>query len=125
MEKPEHTLEWLGYDGRRHYFASGHFLKFEIRLVEQSGQVLGIAYSFTFHDPDGIRLVGFDNAHPVPHTGGKYVKALSYTRHVDGARVVDRAKAASDQGNEVVVASAVGRRRPGVVQRPSMILRRS
>lgn len=28
METPEHTLEWLlDYDGRRHFFASGHFLK--------------------------------------------------------------------------------------------------
>jgi hypothetical protein len=59
MERPEHTLEWLlDYDGRRYFFASGHFLKFEIRLVEQSDQVPhGIAYSFTFHDPDGARLL--------------------------------------------------------------------
>ncbi len=35
MERPEHTLEWLlDYDGRRHFFAGGHFLKFEIRMVE-------------------------------------------------------------------------------------------
>ena len=66
METHEHNLEWLlNYDGRQHYFASGHFLKFEIRLVAQSDQVPdGIAYSFTFHDPDGTRLLGFDNAHP-------------------------------------------------------------
>ena len=83
MEKPEHTLEWLlDYDGRRHFFASGHFLKFEIRLVEQSDQVPhGIAYSFTFHDPEGTRLLGFDNAHPVPHTGGKYVKNMPEADH--------------------------------------------
>lgn len=83
MESPEHTLEWLlAYDGRRHFFSSGHFLKFEIRLVEQSGQVPhGIAYSFTFHDPEGTRLLGFDNAHPVPHTGGKYVKPKPEADH--------------------------------------------
>lgn len=83
MVTPEHTLEWLlDYDGRRHYYASGHFLKFEIRLVEQSGQVPhGIAYSFTFHDPEGVRLIGFDNAHPVPHTGGRYVKAKAEADH--------------------------------------------
>jgi len=69
-------LEWLlDYDGRRHFFASGHFLKFEIRLVEQSGHVPhGVAYSFTFHSAAGTRLLGFDNAHPVPHVDGKYVK---------------------------------------------------
>jgi len=59
METPEHTLEWLlDYDGRRHFFASGYFLKFEIRLIGQSAQVPhGIAYSFTFHDPEGTRLL--------------------------------------------------------------------
>ena len=83
MQTPEHTLEWLlDYDGRRHYYTSGHFLKFEIRLVEQSGHVPhGIAYSFTFHDPEGVRLIGFDNAHPVPHTGGRYVKAKMEADH--------------------------------------------
>ena len=76
MKKPEHTLRWLlDYDGRRHYFASGHFVKFEIRLVEKSDQVPhGIAYSFTFHEPEGTRLLGYDNAHPAPHSGGRYVK---------------------------------------------------
>jgi hypothetical protein len=83
METPEHTLEWLlDYDGRRSFFASGHFLKFEIRRVEQSGQVPhGIAYSFTFHDPDGTRLLGFDNAHPVPHKGGAFVKTKPEADH--------------------------------------------
>lgn len=76
MESTEHTLEWLlDYHGRRLYLAGGHFLKFEIRLVERSGKVPhGIAYSLTFHDQEGTRLIGFDNAHPIPHTGGRYVK---------------------------------------------------
>jgi len=83
MKKPEHTLEWLlAYDGRTHYFASGHFVKFEIRLVEESGIVPhGIAYSFTFHEPDGSRLLGFNNAHPVPHSGGRYVKPKAEADH--------------------------------------------
>lgn len=83
MKLPEHTLEWLlDYDGRRHYFASGHFLKFEIRLIEKSTQVPhGIAYSFTFHDPEGTRLIGFDNAHPISHSGGRYVKPKNEAGH--------------------------------------------
>ena len=86
MEAQEHTLEWLlDYDGRRHFLASGHFLKFEIGLIAQSAQVPhGIAYSFTFHDPDGTRLLGFDNAHPVPHPGGKYVKVKPDADHWHG-----------------------------------------
>lgn len=83
MKKPEHALEWLlAYDGRTHYFASRHFVKFDIRLVKESGIVPhGIAYSFTFHEPDGSRLLGFDNAHPVPHSGGRYVKPKAEADH--------------------------------------------
>jgi len=83
METPEHALEWLlDYDGRQHFFASGHFLKFEIRQVEQSDNVPhGIAYPFTFHDPEGTRLLGFDNAHPVPHAEGKFVKTKPEADH--------------------------------------------
>jgi hypothetical protein len=83
MDSPEHTLEWLlDYDGRRHYYSTGHFLKFEIRVIEPSDKVPhGIAYPFTFHDPEGTRLLGFDNAHPVPHIGGRHVKAKAESDH--------------------------------------------
>lgn len=79
----EHVLEWLlGYDGKRHFFLSGHFLKFKIRRVEKSDRVPhGIAYSFSFHDAKGIRLMGFDNAHSVQHPGGKFVKAPTESDH--------------------------------------------
>jgi hypothetical protein len=32
----------------------------------------GLPYSFTLHAPDGTRLVGFDNAHDVPHRGSRF-----------------------------------------------------
>ncbi len=31
-------------------------------------------YSFTLHGPDGVRLVGFDNAHAVPRKGARFRK---------------------------------------------------
>ena len=34
----------------------------------------GISYSPTFHPTDGRRLIGYDNAHRVPHRGGRYVR---------------------------------------------------
>lgn len=76
MDIPEYQLEWLlSYNGREHYLSSGHYLKFEVRRVDPSDRVPhGIAYSFTLHEPEGVRLLGFDNAHPVPHPGGRYVK---------------------------------------------------
>lgn len=83
MDVPEYALELLlGYDGRRHYFASGHYLKLEIKPVEKSRQVPhGIAYSLTLHQPDGKRLVGFDNAHPVPHRGARHVRRRPEADH--------------------------------------------
>lgn len=83
MEVPEYALELLlGYDGRLHYFASGHSLKFEVKAVDKSPQVPhGIAYSLTLHAPGGRRLVSFDNAHPVPHRGGRHVRRKPQADH--------------------------------------------
>ena len=66
MDVPEHALELLlAYDGRLHFFASGHYLKFEIKSVERSQRIPhGISYSLTLHAPSGKRILGFDNANP-------------------------------------------------------------
>ena len=38
MDVPEYALELLlAYDGRLHYFASGHYLKFEVKAVPHRG----------------------------------------------------------------------------------------
>lgn len=45
---------------------NGCWLKFEARQVPASpGLPHGISYSLTLHAPDGSRLMGYDNAHPV------------------------------------------------------------
>jgi len=71
---PEHTLEFLlDFDGRIHWLEEGYRIQFKIRRVETTPQCPhGLEYSFTLHDPDGRRLVGFDNAHPVPARGSKF-----------------------------------------------------
>ena len=44
----------------------GHWVRFRARRVPVSpARPHGIDYSLTLHGPDGERLVGFDNAHPV------------------------------------------------------------
>jgi hypothetical protein len=46
--------------------AERHWVRFVIRRVEVSPErPHGLSYSLTLHGPDGERLVGFDNAHPV------------------------------------------------------------
>ncbi len=44
----------------------GHWVRFIVTRVPLSPEKPhGIDYSLTLHGPDGERLVGFDNAHPV------------------------------------------------------------
>lgn len=48
----------------------GYWLKFAIkRVVKTLQRPHGLSYTFTLHDPDGKRLVGFDNAHGVGSLG--------------------------------------------------------
>lgn len=68
MKSPvDHTLEFLlDFDGREHVFEHGYYVKFEIRRVEPSpGIPHGVRYSFTMHDPEGRRMLGYDNAHAI------------------------------------------------------------
>ncbi len=44
----------------------GHWVSFRVTRVPVSREKPhGLDYSLTLHGPDGERLVGFDNAHPV------------------------------------------------------------
>lgn len=46
----------------------GHWVRFVVtRVPASSAKPHGLDYSLTLHGPDGERLVGFDNAHPVKH----------------------------------------------------------
>jgi|SRR6185312_13430946 len=65
--RDEHTLEFLlAFDGRIHHLEQGYWLKFEIKRIEPTPErPHGLRYSFTLHNADGKRLMGFDNAHGV------------------------------------------------------------
>jgi len=73
-ERQEHTLEFLlAFDGRVHWLEGGYWLKFEIRRAEPTQErPHGLRYSFTLHDPTGLRLMGFDNAHTVTAAGSQF-----------------------------------------------------
>ncbi len=44
----------------------GHWVRFVVTRIEPSPEKPhGLDYSLTLHGPNGERLVGFDNAHPV------------------------------------------------------------
>ncbi|MFO1186953.1 MAG: DUF6516 family protein [Alphaproteobacteria bacterium] len=81
MSRPDHTLEFLlAFDGRRHFYEDGYYVKFEIERVKaRDDRPHGLRYSFTLHGPDGTRLVGFDNAHAVPT--GRYKRKPKEADH--------------------------------------------
>ena len=61
----------LDYDRRRYWLLNGWSIRFRVSEVATSeGRPHGIKYAFTLHDLDGMRLLGFDNAHGVPNAQG-------------------------------------------------------
>jgi hypothetical protein len=77
------TLEFLlAFDGRTHWLDQGYRLKFEIRRTGESAErPHGLRYSFTLHDPDGQRLIGFDNAHSVAAVGSRFNERAAAADH--------------------------------------------
>lgn len=71
---PEHELAYLlDFDGARFLFDEGYWVKLEVSRTDPTPQrPHGLSYSFTLHDPEGRRLLGFDNAHGVSPLGGRY-----------------------------------------------------
>ena len=78
-QRIDHTLEFLlAFDGRVHNLEKGYWIKFVIKKVEpDKTRPHGLSYSFTLHAPNGARLVGFDNAHPVAASVGGRFKVRS------------------------------------------------
>ncbi len=82
-EGQEHTLEFLlSFDGHVNWYAEGYFTKFEIKRVEPSpSRPHGLRYALTLHAPEGVRLMGFDNAHPVAPAGSRFTKRQPEADH--------------------------------------------
>lgn len=79
----EHALEFLlAFDGRIHHLERGYWLEFEVsRVSPTASRPHGLSYSFTLHGPAGERLVGFDNAHEVPHLGSPFKRHPGTSDH--------------------------------------------
>ncbi|MBV8410639.1 MAG: hypothetical protein JOY64_23635 [Alphaproteobacteria bacterium] len=70
------TLAYLlELDGEEIVYDGGYVARFRAKRVKPTPEKPhGISYSLTFHGPDGRRLMGYDNAHSVPHRGGRFVR---------------------------------------------------
>ncbi len=57
----------LDLDGQIIDQGDGYWVKIEVRKLKGSTDARphGIRYSLTLHDPDGTRILGYDNAHAV------------------------------------------------------------
>ena len=65
----------LDFDGTRFVLDKGYWVKIEVRRTQAMPErPHGLVYSLTLHDPDGKRLLGFDNAHGVRALGGRYAR---------------------------------------------------
>ncbi len=66
----DQTLDTLlALDGQKFVVdpLGGHWVSFVVTRIPASPEKPhGLDYSLTLHGPSGERLVGFDNAHPVP-----------------------------------------------------------
>ena len=62
----------LPFDGEVFFIADGkYYVKFVVKTVPPTPErPHGLNYSLTLHGEQGERLVGFDNAHPVPSRAG-------------------------------------------------------
>jgi Family of unknown function (DUF6516) len=59
-----------------------YWVRFSVKRVSSSPErPQGLKYSLTLHGPDGSRLVGFDNAHPVRESHGPGGKARGPLDH--------------------------------------------
>src|SRR6266849_9979649 len=59
-----------------------HWVRFVVRCVPVTeAKPHGLDYSLTLHGPDGERLVGFDNAHPVRPVSGPGGRRRAHQDH--------------------------------------------
>ena len=76
-----------------------HWVRFAVRRVPASeAKPHGLDYSLTLHGPDGERLIGFDNAHPVrsrPGPGGKASSTFDHKHRLKTVRPYEYKDAAT------------------------------
>jgi uncharacterized protein DUF6516 len=79
----DHTLEFLlAFDGRVHHLEGGYWINFKVKRVEPTKRrPHGLSYSLTLHAPDGMRLVGFDNAHSARVAGSRFKQRPAASDH--------------------------------------------
>lgn len=83
MASYDHSLAYLlELDGEEIVYEGGFTARFKVTKVDETpSRPHGIRYAMALHDPSGRRIMGYDNAHGVPHRGGRHVKRASAHDH--------------------------------------------
>ena len=83
MPGGDETLAYLlDLDGEEIVYDGGFVARFKVKRVAATPvRPHGVSYSLTFHAADGGRLMGYDNAHGVPHRGARFVRAQAAFDH--------------------------------------------
>lgn len=69
----------LNLDGEIFPYENGHWIKFEVKKVEESPQIPhGIKYSLTLHNKKNDRVIGYDNAHSFKSSKKYSAKKVTY-----------------------------------------------
>ena len=69
------------YDGYEFVFENGYYARVGLKRDEAKGAAHPYKYSLTLHAPDGKRLVGFDNAHPIRRLSGRFRRRSDRADH--------------------------------------------
>lgn len=95
MSSVDFTLDvLLELDGLIYYYPSGFWLKIEAKSMRRSSNYpYAVKYSLTLHDPDGKRILGYDNAHKVP---GENIDSAYDHKH-KGARIINYQYSSADK----------------------------
>src|SRR5229473_1960073 len=83
MPGEDETLAYLlDLDGEEIIYDGGYVARFTVkRIAATPEKPQGVSYSLTFHAADGRRLIGYDDAHRVPHRGGRFVRRQAAFDH--------------------------------------------
>lgn len=66
-----------------------HWVRFSVKRVPVTpARPHGLNYALTLHGPDGKRLVGFDNAHPIRPTRGPSGRHRAQQDHLHRHRTI-------------------------------------
>ena len=90
----DYSLELLlDLDGFIAEVGGGYWVKIEVQaILVNPRKPHGIDYSLTLHSPDGERLLGYDNAHPVRERRGPTKKENNTNDHTHRKKTIRRYK---------------------------------